>query len=191
VIGILGGTFDPIHLAHLRIAEEAREALALSRVLFVPAGDPPWKHGLAAPFRDRLEMVRLATAPNAAFEASELEGARSGPSYTVDTLRELTRRLPGSRLWFILGADAFAGIASWHQAQALFGLAAFCVFARPGFEVSRPPVGCEVRVLRGTALEISASDIRARAARGASLRYLVPDAVIDYIEKHRLYREDH
>jgi nicotinate-nucleotide adenylyltransferase len=191
VIGILGGTFDPIHLAHLRIAEEAREALALSRVLFVPAADPPWKQGRAAPFADRLEMVRLATAPNAAFEASDVEGARPGPSYTVDTLRELARRLPGGRLWFILGADAFAGIHRWHQAEALYGLAAFCVFARPGFEVSRPPVGCEVRVLRGTALEISASDIRARAARGASLRYLVPEPVIDYIEKHRLYREDH
>ncbi len=191
MIGILGGTFDPIHLAHLRIAEEAREALALQRVLFVPAADPPWKRGQAAAFADRLEMVRLATAANPAFEACDVEAARPGPSYTVDTLRELSRRLPGQRLWFILGADAFAGIERWHEAEALYALAAFCVVARPGHEVREPPPGCEVRVLRGTALEISASDVRERAARGASLRYLIPDAVIDHILKHRLYREDH
>ncbi len=191
MIGILGGTFDPIHLAHLRSAEEAREALALERVLFVPAAEPPWKRGRAAPFADRLEMVRLALAPNPAFEACEIEGERPGPSYTVDTLRELARRLPGRRLWFILGADAFAEIGSWHRASELYGLAGFCVVARPGFEVAAPAPGCEVRVLRGTLLEISASDVRARAARRASLRYLVPDAVIDYIDKHHLYREDH
>jgi nicotinate-nucleotide adenylyltransferase len=191
-LGILGGTFDPIHLAHLRIAEEVREALALARVLFVPAADPPWKRA-AASFADRLEMVRLAVAAHPAFEASDLEGGRPGPSYTVETLEELQRRLPDQRLWFIVGADAFAEIDRWHHAERLFELAAFAVVERPGCEgvgVAVPP-GAEVRRVRVPLLEISASDLRRRVARGASLRYLAPDAVIDYIEKHHLYEEDH
>jgi nicotinate-nucleotide adenylyltransferase len=191
-LGILGGTFDPIHLAHLRIAEEVREALALERVLFVPAADPPWKRA-AAPFADRLEMVRIAVAGNPGFEASDLEGGRPGPSYTVETLEELRSRLPDERLWFIVGADAFAEVERWHHAQRLFELAAFAVVERPGSEAALTgvPPGAEVRRVRVPLLDVSASDLRRRVARGASLRYLAPDAVIDYIEKHHLYEEDH
>ena len=108
--GILGGTFNPLHNAHLRLAEVAREALDLAMVLFVPAGDPPLKQAGIAPAADRLEMVRSATASNPSFELSDLEVRRQGPSYTVDTLRELSRRVPGDPLWFILGSDAMAGI---------------------------------------------------------------------------------
>jgi nicotinate-nucleotide adenylyltransferase len=191
-LGILGGTFDPIHLAHLRIAEEAREALALARVLFVPAADPPWKRAVAS-YADRLEMVRLAVAPNPAFEASDVEGGRPGPSYTVETLEELRSRFPDEPLWFIVGADAFAEIERWHHAPRLFELASFAVLERPGSPSATGPIpaGARVRRLGTTLLEVSASDLRRRVARGESLRYLVPDAVIDYIEKHHLYREDH
>ncbi len=191
-LGILGGTFDPIHLAHLRIAEEVREALSLARVLFVPAADPPWKRAVA-PFADRLEMVRLAVAPHPAFEASDVEGGRPGPSYTVETLEELRSRFPDERLWFIVGADAFAEIDGWHHAARLFELSGFAVVERPGSEGATAPVppGAEVRRVHVPLLDISASDLRRRVARGASLRYLAPDAVIDYIEKHHLYEEDH
>jgi nicotinate-nucleotide adenylyltransferase len=192
-LGILGGTFDPIHVAHLRIAEEVREALALERVLFVPAADPPWKRA-SAPFADRLEMVRIAVASNPSFEASDLEAGRPGPSYTVDTLEALRARFPDRRLWFIVGADAFAEIDRWHRAGRLLELASFAVVERPGSPddlAAESARGAEVRRVRVPLLEISASDLRRRAARGASLRYLVPDAVIDYIEKHHLYGEDH
>jgi nicotinate-nucleotide adenylyltransferase len=191
-LGILGGTFDPIHLAHLRIAEEAREALGLERVLFVPAADPPWKRAVA-PFAHRLEMVRLAVAANPAFEACDLEGGRPGPSYTVETLEELRSRSPDEPLWFIVGADAFAEIDRWHHAARLFELAAFAVVERLGSEGAGPPrpPGARVRRVQVPLLDISASDLRGRVARGASLRYLVPDTVIDYIDKHHLYREDH
>ena len=207
--GILGGTFNPLHNAHLRLAEVAREALDLAMVLFVPAGDPPLKRAGIAPAADRLEMVRSATASNASFEVSDLEVRRQGPSYTVDTLRELSRRFPGDPLWFILGSDAMAGIDRWAEPAALFGLASFAVVERPNWNGSARELlpaslatgfrggphglihdsGNELRTLEFTPLGISASDIRGRVARRASIRYLVPDEVIDYIEKHQLYRE--
>jgi nicotinate-nucleotide adenylyltransferase len=207
--GILGGTFNPLHNAHLRLAEVAREALDLATVLFVPAGDPPLKRAGIAPAADRLEMVRSATASNTNFEVSDLEVGRSGPSYTVDTLRELSRRFPGDPLWFILGSDAMAGIDRWAEPAVLFGLASFAVVERPGWNGAPRELlpaslatgfrdgphglihdsGKELRTLEFAPLSISASDIRERVARRASIRYLVPDEVIDYIEKHQLYRE--
>ena len=210
-LGILGGTFNPVHLAHLRIAEEVREALGLESVLFVPAGDPPHKRAIIAPFEQRLEMLEIATAPNPAFEVSDLEGRREGRSYTLHTLRELGARHPDRRLWFIIGSDAFELLEGWHRPEELFALASFAVVGRPG-KAARPleallpatlardfeptPLGLEhrsgqeIREVAVTPLAVSASDLRRRVARGASLRYLVPDAVIDYIQKHGLYREE-
>ena len=208
-LGVLGGTFNPIHCAHLRLAEEMREALGLERVLFVPAAQPPLKASGVAPAVDRLEMTRLAVAGNPAFETAELEIERTGPSYTTDTLRELRLRQPGERLWFILGSDAMADLGQWHDAAALFELASFAVAERPGSEgrsarellptaLARSfedgaggllhPSGNELRVVPSTPMAVSASDIRRRVARGSSIRYLVPDAVACYIEKHDLYR---
>lgn len=196
-VGVLGGTFDPIHCAHLRIAEEARERLELDRVLFVPAAHQPLKPRPAAAARDRLEMVRLAVASNPAFEALDLEIERPGPSYTVDTLRALAARLPGARLWFIVGGDALPELDRWREPGALVELAGFAVVPRPG---QADPLRARVPAsLRGPGsewvevpcprLDISATDIRRRVAEGRSIRYLVPDAVLEYVEKRRLYQE--
>jgi nicotinate-nucleotide adenylyltransferase len=210
-LGILGGTFDPIHVAHLRIAEEARETLALERVLFVPAAAPPHRRAPGPTPEQRLAMVRLAIASNPRFEALDLELRRAGPSYSVDTLRELGERHPGARLWFVIGSDAFAELDTWHRPEELCGIASFAVARRPGSD-DRPLAslvppslsnafrttaaglehasGQQVRALPGAPLEVSATDLRRRVARGASIRYLVPDPVIEYIEKNRLYKED-
>ena len=210
-LGVLGGTFNPIHCAHLRLAESAREDLGLERVLFVPAAQPALKPADVAPAADRLEMVRLATAANAAFEVLDLEILRGGTSYTVDTLRELSARLPGERFWFVIGADALTELDRWREPEALFELASFAVAARPGSvgdtaellpaalaaRFSRGPDGLlhesgnEIRTLEFPALEISATEVRRRVARGASIRYLVPDPVLEYIAKHHLYEEAH
>lgn len=208
-LGVLGGTFNPIHCAHLRVAEEVREALGLDRVLFIPAGQPPLKPNGIAPARDRLEMVRLATAPNPAFDVLPLEIEREGPSYTVDTLRELARRFPEEALWFVLGSDAVRELDQWHAPELLLTLANFAIVQRPGaigelaellpaslageFESCREGLrhrrGALLRAVPATRLDISATEIRRRIARGASVRYLVPDAVQDYLRKHHLYEE--
>ena len=208
-VGVLGGTFNPIHIAHLRLAEEMREALALERVLLVPAGDPPLKRGGIAPASHRLEMVRRAAAANPALEVSDLEVRRAGPSYTVDTLRALRARLPGAALWFLVGADTLRDLESWREPAALFALAHFAVATRPGHPLALRELlpaslagafrdgprglvhasGNELRPVPFTSLAVSASEVRARVARGASIRYLVPDEVIEYIGKHHLYRE--
>ncbi len=206
-LGVLGGTFNPIHLAHLRLCEELRESLGLERVLLVPAGDPPLKNRDVAPAAHRLEMVRRATASNPALEVDDLELRRAGPSYTVDTLRELSARHSGAELWFLVGADTLRDLESWREPARLFELANFAVATRPGYvaplrellppELARPfrdgphglvhASGHELRAVRFTPLEISASEIRRRAASGESIRYLVPDEVREYIAKHRLY----
>lgn len=210
-LGVFGGTFNPVHVAHLRVAEEVQEALELERVLWIPAADPPHKRESLAPAIDRLEMVRLATASNPRFEVLDLELQREGPSYTVDTLRELRKTYAQARLWLVLGADALEEIGTWHEPEALFELANVAVVPRPGGKggpleerlparllapFSTGPLGIEhtsgheVREVPVSALDISGSDLRCRIARGGSIRYLVPDAVIQYIQKHRLYREN-
>jgi nicotinate-nucleotide adenylyltransferase len=207
-LGVLGGTFDPIHVAHLRLAEELRESLSLERVLFVPAARPPLKSGALAAFADRVEMARLATASNPGFDVSDLESEREGPSYTVDTLREIARRHPGERLWFLLGSDTVRDLDQWHEPRALFELASLAIVSRPGSGAASVgelipaslagelrdgpegllhPSGNELRLLPFAPLSVSASEIRRRIALGASVRYLVPDAVLDYVRKHRLY----
>jgi len=208
-LGVLGGTFNPVHNAHLRLAEELRETLSLERVVLVPAGDPPLKRRGVAPAAHRLELVRRATAANAAFEVDDLEIRRAGPSYTVDTLAALRAKHAGAELWFLVGADTLPELGAWREPERLFQLASFAVATRPGYardlrQLLPPQLaaafrdgasglvhasGHELRSVPFTPLEISARDIRARAARGASIRYLVPDEVREYIAKHHLYTE--
>ena len=188
-IGVLGGTFDPIHLGHLAIAEEVRDRLELEEVCFVPAGAPWMKAGQAlSSAEDRLSMVRLAVQDNPFFRVSTVELERSGPSYTVDTLRELQDDYgPDARLFFILGSDTFARFDDWKDPEEILELATLVVVDRPG---SKPveKVGGDVECIRDVYLEISASDIRRRVAEGASIRYLAPEPVERHIYARGLYR---
>ena len=192
-IGVLGGTFDPIHLGHLTIAEEARDRLELEEVCFVPAGDPWMKAGLPlSSAHDRLTMVRLAVEDNPFFRISTVELERRGPSYTVDTLRELQEDYgPDARLFFILGTDAFARFREWKDPQGVLALAKLVVVDRPGecasTEAKEMHFAGSVERLRSVHLDISAKDIRRRVAEGASIRYLVPELVERHIYARGLY----
>ena len=213
-IGLFGGTFDPIHWGHLRSAEEVREAYGLDRILFIPTSKPPHKRGqTSTSARDRLAMVRLAVARNPNFRVSTVEINRPGVSYSVDTLRYFAARNPGKHAYyFILGLDAFREIGTWKEFKKVFPLCNFIVTSRPGSSKSRLLSGVSVAVrelfcydlkekvyrhrsgttlhfLQLTDFAVSASDIRARVRQGKSIRYLVPTAVVDYINKRHLYRE--
>lgn len=203
-IGIIGGTFDPIHIGHLAIAEEAREALALERVLFVPTGLPVHKPGRPiSPAEHRAAMVAAAIADNPAFALSRVEVDRPGPSYAVDTLEALTAevRAAGDQpdLVFILSSEAYAGLPTWRDPERILELCRLAVLPRAGsapvdpVAMARLVPGADLRtiVLDGPLLAVSGSTIRARVAAGRSIRYLVPDAVIAYIGDHGLYRTDH
>jgi nicotinate-nucleotide adenylyltransferase len=200
-IGILGGTFDPIHIAHLAIAEEAREAVELDRVLFVPAGVPVHKPGRPiSPAEDRVAMVAAAIADNPAFALSRAEVDRPGPSYAVDTLETLSAEITaaGGRpdLVFILSSDAYAGLPTWRRPERILELCRMAVMPRPGVDrvdpvaMARlvPGADRQTIVFDGPMLAVSGSTIRSRVAAGRSIRYLVPDAVIAYIGDHGLYR---
>ncbi len=200
-LGILGGTFDPIHIAHLAIAEAAREALGLERVLFVPAGVPVHKSGRpVSPAEDRVAMVVAAIADNPAFALSRAEVDRPGPSYAVDTLEALAAeaRAGGDEpdLIFILSSEAYAGLPTWHRPGRILELCRMAVVPRPGsapidpVAMARLVPGADRRttVIDGPTLAVSGSTIRSRVAAGRSIRYLVPDAVIAYIGDHGLYR---
>ncbi|MFH1033939.1 MAG: nicotinate-nucleotide adenylyltransferase [Pseudomonadota bacterium] len=208
-LGIFGGTFDPIHLGHLRAAQEVAEELELATVLFMPCADPAHAKDVRAPADLRLEMARLAVMSNPLFEVSDLEVARGGKSYAVDSLEEMARRHPGRPLFWLIGADAFFNLHTWYQPRRLLDLADFVVMTRPGSPGSdllpylthyldpafalagqgwaRLPGGHGVKLLTTTLLDISSTDIRRRAAQGRSLTYLVPAAVEDYICKMKLY----
>ena len=198
-VGILGGTFDPIHIGHLAAAEEARERLGLERVIFVPAGMPPHKRDdVVTGAEHRLEMVRLAIEGNDAFEASRVEIDRRGPSYTVDTVDELRRTRTGGQvpLTVILSAESFRGLPSWHEPERILTAARIAIVPRGGLaapgrgwvEEHFPGLAAHIVALDAPRLRLSATEIRARVAAGRSIRYLVPDAVIRYIEDHELYR---
>jgi nicotinate-nucleotide adenylyltransferase len=200
-LGVFGGTFDPIHVAHLAVAEEAVEALGLERVLFVPAGEPPHKPGREiTPAEDRLAMVELAIADNPRFAVDRLELDRPGPSYTVDTLDALraTRAAAGlaEGLTLILSAEAFLDLMTWREPRRVLELARVVVAPRDGYPDAGPEFLAEhlpdladrATFLDGPRLRLSASELRARAAAGRSLRYLVPDAVSAYIGDHGLYQ---
>jgi nicotinate-nucleotide adenylyltransferase len=216
-VGLFGGTFDPIHFGHLRLAEELAEVLQLDQVRFIPAGQPPHRGQPRATATQRLEMARRAVAGNPRFvlDAREvgLAGDRDAPSYSVDTLSALRAELPkNTSLVLFMGGDAFLGLTTWHEWRRIFDLAHIAVAHRPGYslaswedalpdplrtllstrrceqaaEIAEKPAG-RVFLHTITQLDISASQIRDHALRGKSLRYLLPDSVIDYIYENHLY----
>jgi nicotinate-nucleotide adenylyltransferase len=201
-VGVLGGTFDPVHLAHLIIAELCREQAQLDQVWFVPAARPPHKQDRAVtPFHHRVEMLALALAGNAAFQINDLEKDRPGSSYTVDTLDELRRQHPGADFWLILGSDCLPDLPRWREPARIARLAGLLIWSRPGWsswptEKLHAALGLpadeklRLHVAHGPLVDISSSDLRRRAAEGHSLRYLVPRAVECYILTHRLYQAD-
>ena len=181
-IGVFGGSFDPVHVGHLAIANEALDELGLERMYFVPARRSPLKHdGPIASADDRLAMLTAAIVGEPRFRVSPAELDRTGPSFTVDTLESL--RGEGD-LFLILGSDAYADFERWREPARIRELATIVLAARPG--APNAPAG--VRMLDSPLMDISSRELRARAARGRSLRYLVPEAVLRYIEEHRLYR---
>ena len=189
-LGLLGGMFDPIHIGHLRAAEIVREALELDEVVFVPAGVPPHRERPAASGLDRYAMVALATSAHRAFVPSDVELAREGPSYTVETVAQLRARRPGTEVVLIVGSDNLPMIAEWREPERLLELCTVAVVERPG---SAPvPAGglppTRVHRVEGTALPIASRDLRERIRSGRSVRHLVPDGVADYIDKRGLYR---
>ena len=191
---MFGGTFDPIHLGHLRAAENALEYLELDRVAFIPAGTPPHRAEPSSSPLDRFAMTALATAGHPRFAASDVELRRDGPSYTVDTVAGLRKESPEAEVFVIVGSDTFPEMATWKEHERLMALCTVAVVARPGEERAvgdRPAAGGPApRVARveGPGLDISASAIRGRVRERKSIRYLVPDAVADYIAKRALYR---
>ena len=185
-LGILGGSFNPIHHGHLIIATRAAEALGLDQVLFIPTALSPLKGGRTlAPVRDRLAMVRAAVRGNPLFAASDVETRRGGTSYTIDTLKTLRESHRG-RFYLILGADAARLLPRWRSIDEVKRLATLVTVARPGH--SPGPEMPKHPIVEVPLLEISSSEIRARVRRGLSIRYLVPDAVERYIRRKRLYR---
>jgi nicotinate-nucleotide adenylyltransferase len=189
-IGVLGGTFDPIHNAHLLLAEQAREQLGLGRVLFIPAGDP-WRKAFrrVIPAEHRLAMTELAVKDDAGFVVDDCEIKRDGATYTADTLRDLNQRHPKDDLYLLLGEDALADLPFWRDPETIAEEANIVVAPRGGVVLPELPFDPE-RVIRIKMpyLEVSSTDIRERAKAGHSLRYLVPDAVAAYIKEHKLYR---
>ncbi len=197
-IGVMGGTFDPIHFGHLRAAEEVLQGFGLERVIFVPSGEPPHKplSEVTSP-EHRYMMAKLATADHPHFEVSGIEIKREGPSYTLDTLRELRSTIGKQKaLYFITGLDAILEIHTWNGFEKLFDLADFIAVTRPGYSVETfgtlenligPDCFAKVHLFPVTLLAIASRDIRRRVKEGKSIRYLVPESVRLYIEKQRLY----
>jgi nicotinate-nucleotide adenylyltransferase len=188
-VGIMGGSFDPIHLGHLVTAEQARADLHLDEVVFIPAGEQPQKSH-QTPAELRYLMTVLATAANPAFSVSRLEIERPGPNYTVDTLRSMRQRRPHDRLYFITGADAILNILTWKDAEECLQLAEFVAATRPGYDLGKlesEGLREQVRILDVPALAISSSDVRERFSAGRPVRYLIPLEVEQFARKYRLY----
>lgn len=191
-LGVFGGTFDPPHIGHVSVARELQESGALDEVLWIPARVPPHKPvgGLTSP-ELRMEMVRAASEGCAHQRVSDVELQRKGPSYTVDTLRELRSRCPQAVLVLIMGSDQFAELAEWHEPEALVRLADVCVLPRDGVEPATVPSRLEVVWSAGevSRIDVSSSDIRRRVREGLPYRHLVPAGVADVIERESLYVE--
>ncbi len=211
-VAILGGTFNPVHYGHLRVAEEAREAMGLDRVIFMPTSITPHKADeQAAPASARLEMLRRAVSGNPYFSVSEMEMERGGRSYTIDTVRELKKKERDIDASLIVGNDSFNDITSWREYEELLKLASFIVVHRPGYAVKKPaealpvelarkfwydagsgsfmsPFGTVITYLGTTLLDISSSDIRRRVREGGSVKYLLPPQVEELISERGLYR---
>jgi nicotinate-nucleotide adenylyltransferase len=201
-VGVFGGTFDPVHLGHLILAEQAREQARLDQVWFVPAPRPPHKEDQAITRFDlRVEMLGLALAGQPAFRIDELEKDRKGPSYTVDTLAELKRRHPEHDFFLLLGGDSLVDLPTWHEPRRILDQAGLIVMARPGAPL---PSEQELRqrlhltgddplslmVVKTPVIEVSSRDLRRRVAQGRSIRYFVPRAVEVYIQEKHLYRPE-
>ena len=212
-IGLMGGSFNPIHNAHLRIAEESRIACCLDRVFFIPAADPPHK-ALAGDvsFAVRCRMVGLAILPYAAFELSTIEGERVGKSYSIDTIQAFRKRFPGDELFFVIGGDSFKEIGLWHHFATIFRTCSLIVVERPGHEIPNPlgalpeaikiefrhdgesrslihQSGHVVHFVQGTPQYISSTEIRRLVTIGNSITHLVPPDVAAYISQQRIYTE--
>ncbi|MBA7507316.1 putative nicotinate-nucleotide adenylyltransferase [subsurface metagenome] len=198
-IGVMGGTFDPIHIGHLIVAEEVRTRLDLAEVLFVPAGQPWLKpDSPVSAAEHRVQMVRLAIADKPYFRLSTTEIERAGYSYTVDTIAELLGQLgAGDELFFILGWDSLAELPKWHEPSRLIEMCHLVAVPRPGYpapdlkalEVAIPGLSQNVMLMDKPEIDISASEIRNRVARGLSIHHLVPEPVESYIRQHRLYKK--
>ena len=189
-VGIMGGTFDPIHHGHLVAASEVAALFGLDEVIFVPTG-APWQKAEASvsPAEHRYLMAVIATASNPRFWVSRVDIDRPGPTYTIDTIRDIAAQRPGAELFFITGADALGQILSWKDAGQTIRLAKFIGVTRPGYELSDAHLPDDsVKLVDVPAMAISSTDCRARVAAGEPVWYLVPDGVVQYINKHRLYR---
>jgi nicotinate-nucleotide adenylyltransferase len=190
-VGIMGGTFDPIHHGHLVAASEVASLFGLTEVIFVPTGEP-WQKStrVVSPAEHRYLMTVIATASNPRFWVSRVDIDRPGPTFTTDTIRDISMERPDAELFFITGADALSQILSWKDAQDALKLARFIGVTRPGYELSDAHLPSDsVTLLDVPAMAISSSDCRDRVAAGHPVWYLVPDGVVQYINKHRLYRQ--
>ncbi len=188
-VGIMGGTFDPIHHGHLVAASEVAALFSLDEVIFVPTG-APWQKAerQVSPAEHRYLMTVIATASNPRFWVSRVDIDRAGPTYTIDTIRDIAALRRGAELYFITGADALAQILSWKDSEGALRLAHFVGVTRPGYELSDAHLPHDaVTLLDVPALAISSSDCRSRVGAGEPVWYLVPDGVVQYINKHRLY----
>lgn len=187
-LGVMGGTFDPIHYGHLVAASQAASAFKLDKVLFVPTGEP-WQKQTITDAEHRLAMTKLAIAGNSLFEISTVDVRRAGPTFTIDTLRDIHESNPEADVFFITGADSIAQIDSWKDSSQIWPLAHFVGVTRPGhsLEVPKSAAG-EVSLLEIPALAISSTDIRARVESGKPIDYLLPNSVIDYIHANHIYQ---
>jgi nicotinate-nucleotide adenylyltransferase len=197
-IGILGGTFDPVHIGHLIVAEEARYQLGLAKIIFLPAGKPYFKKDrLVSETGHRLEMIKRGIKDNPLFEVSDLELVRTGPTYSVDSIVALKKELgDGAELYFLIGLDALADIHKWKYPAELIGMCQIVGLTRPGYadldwsEIEKKIAGAsqKIKVIEVSQIGVSSSDIRMMVQNGISVRYLVPDAVVRYIEEKGLYK---
>ena len=190
-IGILGGTFDPVHLGHLVLAEQVKERLKLDQVIFIPCLRSPHKtRQKLSPATDRLRMIQLALQGNSSFAVSDIELKRKGLSYTVDTLKDLKNLYPNSRIYFLTGSDVVDELGTWKDPQRLYRLAKVVIAIRPGFDEfdHRNRFAQKSIVVPITGIDVSSSEIRRRVKTGKSMKYLVPSGVEDYIRKKKLYR---
>ncbi|WP_423817289.1 nicotinate-nucleotide adenylyltransferase [Rothia nasimurium] len=190
-LGVMGGTFDPIHHGHLVAASEAAAIMGLDEVVFVPTGNPWQKANQKVTDPEhRLLMTVIATAPNPTFTVSRVDVDRDGPTYTIDTLRDLKAQRPNAELFFITGADAMSQITTWKDADQMWDLATFVAVTRPGHELEVPEEAAgRVHVLEIPAMAISSTAVRDRARNELPVWYLVPDGVVQYIKKYNLYRD--
>jgi len=186
-IGILGGTFNPIHIGHLILAEEAREKLGIDRILFVPTYLPPHKENSdIAPAADRLKMAKLAIKGNKYFMVSDIEIKRDGRSYTIDTIREFKEMYPNDELYFIIGSDLLKYLDDWKDLNEIIKMVKFIAVTRPGYPLEKIPSYIQTMAIR--AVDVSAFEIRSCVKEDRSFRYLVPEGVFNYIKKKGLYK---